>query len=100
MEMGTQEFSSRSSYAYSVAEWQPDMARYRREVEEAVRTRQGDPLTLAEMECSLDLVDADLAALRSGKGDTRTLMSQDLALEVRGELQRLVTTMRLCCKPN
>ena len=63
MEMGTQEFSSRSSYAYSVAEWQPDMSRYRREVEEATRTREGDPLTLVEMECSLDLIDADLAAL-------------------------------------
>jgi hypothetical protein len=100
MEMGTQEFSSRSSYAYAVAEWQPDMARYRREVEEAIRTREGDPLTLVEMECSLDLVDADLAALRSGKADTRTLMSQDLALEVRSELQGLITTMRLFCKPN
>jgi len=100
MEMGTQEFSSRSSYAYSVAEWQPDMARYRREVEEAIRTREGDPLTLVEMECSLDLVDADLAALRSGKADTRTLMSQDLALEIRSELLGLITTMRLYCKPN
>ena len=98
--MGTQEFSSRSSYAYAVAEWQPDMARYRREVEEALRDRKGDPLTLAEMECSLDLVDADLAALRSGKEDTRTLMSQDLALELRRELQGLITTMRLYCRPN
>jgi len=100
MEMGTQEFSSRSSYAYSVAEWQPDMSRYRREVEEATRTREGDPLTLVEMECSLDLIDADLAALQSGRADTRTLMSKDLALEVRRELQGLITTMRLYCKPN
>ncbi|KFL31136.1 hypothetical protein JP75_09510 [Devosia riboflavina] len=76
------------------------MARYRREVEEAIRTQKGDPLTLAEMECSLDLVDADLAALRSGKPDTRTLMSADLAAEVRRELQGLITTMRLYCKLN
>lgn len=98
--MGTQDFSSRSSFAYAVAEWQPDMGRYRRDVEEAVRNRNGDPLALAEMECSLDLVDADLAALRSGKEDIRTLMSQDLALEVRRELQGLITTMRMYCKPN
>lgn len=100
MEMGTQDFSSRSSYAYSVAEWQPDMARYRREVEEAIQTREGDPLTLVEMECSLDLVDADILALQSGKADTRTLMSRDLALEVRSELQGLITTMRQYCKLN
>jgi hypothetical protein len=97
--MGTQVFSSRSSYAYAAAEWQPDIARYRREVEEAIRARKGDPLTLAEMECSLELVDADLAALRSGKADTRTLMSQDLALEVRRQLQGLITTMRQYCRP-
>lgn len=100
MEMGTQEFSSRSSLAYSVAEWQPDLARYRREVEEAIRSREGDPLTLVEMECSLDLVDADILAIQSGKADTRTLMSRDLALEVRSELHGLITTMRLYCKPN
>lgn len=37
--------------------------------QEAIRTQKGDPLTLAEMGCSLDLADADLAALRSGKPD-------------------------------
>lgn len=98
--MGTQEFSSRSSYAYAIAEWQPDMARYRSEVEQAIKTGVGDPLTLVEMECSLDLVDADLVALKSGKLDTRTLMSHDLALEIRSELQGLITTMRLYCKAN
>ncbi|WP_449397140.1 hypothetical protein [Devosia riboflavina] len=98
--METQGFSSRSSYAYAIAEWQPDMTRYRREVEQAIRTGVGDPLTLVEMECSLDLVDADVAALQSGKLDTRTLMSKDLALEVRSELQGLITTMRLYCRVN
>lgn len=98
--MVTQEYSSQSSYAYAVAEWQPDMARYRREVQQAVRTREGDPLALIEMECSLDLVDADLAALRSGRSDTRTLMSAELAAEVRSELLGLITTMRLYCKAN
>ena len=98
--MGTQELSSRSSYVYAVTEWQPDMSRYRREVERAIKAGVGDPLTLVEMECSLDLVDADLAALKSGKLDTRTLMSQELALEVRSELKGLVTTMRLYCKAN
>lgn len=100
MEMETQEASYQSSFAYSVAEWQPDMVRYRREVEEAIRTGEGDPLTLVEMELSLDLVDADILALQSGKADTRTLMSQDLALEVRSELQGLIKTMQLYCKPN
>lgn len=98
--MGTQELSSRSSYAYAISEWQPDMVRYRHSVEDAIHTGVGDPLTLVEMECSLDLVDADLAALRSGKADTRTLMSSDLALEVRRELEGLISTMRLYCKPN
>jgi len=100
MEMGTQEFSSRSSYAYEVAEWQPDMARYRQEVQEAIRTGVGDPLTLVEMECSLDLVDADIVAMQAGNEQTRTLMPRDLALEVRSELQGLITTMMLYCKPN
>lgn len=76
------------------------MARYRSEVEQAIKTGVGDPLTLVEMECSLDLVDADLVALKSGKLDTGTLMSRDLALEVRSELQGLITTMRLYCKAN
>lgn len=98
--MGTQDFSSRSSYVYAVVEWQPDMARYRLEVEEAIRRGVGDPLTLAEMECALELVDADLVALQSATPDTRTLMSHELALEVRSELQGLVTTMLLYCRPN
>jgi len=67
--MGTQDFSSRSSYVYAVVEWQPDMARYRLEVEEAIRRGVGDPLTLAEMECALELVDADLVALQSATPD-------------------------------
>lgn len=98
--MGTQLTNSRSSYAYPIAEWQPDMARYRQEVQKAIRTGVGDPLTLVEMECSLALVDADIEALQSGNPETRTLMSKDLALEVRSELQGLITTMLLYCKPN
>lgn len=76
------------------------MARYRYEVQEAIRSGVGDYLTLVEMECSLDLVDADLAALKSEMQDDRTLMSRNLALEVRSELQGLIATMRLYCKPN
>ena len=38
-------------------------ARYRLEVEEAMRRGVGDPLTLIELECALKLVDADLVAL-------------------------------------
>ena len=98
--MGTQGTYAKSSYAYAVAEWQPDMARYRQEVQEAIRTGVGDPLTLVEMECSLDLVDADIVAMQAGNEQTRTLMPRDLALEVRSELQGLITTMLLYCKPN
>lgn len=76
------------------------MARYQLEVEEAIRRGVGDPLILVEMECALDLVDADLVALQSGTPDTRTLMSHELALAVRSELQGLVTMMRLYCLPN
>lgn len=98
--MGTQHTNSRSSYAYAIAEWRPDMARYRQEVQKAICTGVGDPLTLVEMECSLDLVDADIEALQSGNHETRTLMSKNLALEIRSELQGLITTMLLYCKPN
>lgn len=76
------------------------MVRYRQEVEDAIRRGVGDPLTLVEMECSLDLIDADITALQAGKSDTLTQMSTDLALEVRSELQGLITTMKLYCAPN
>lgn len=45
-------------------DWQGDSERLRRAAEEAEETGQADPLALAEAECSLDLIDAEIAALK------------------------------------
>lgn len=71
------------------------MARFNSEVEAARRSGAGDPLTLAEMECSLDLIDADLAALRAAPrqdSDIRQQMAE--ASRIRTELHGLIGLMK------
>lgn len=45
-------------------DWQPDAERLERETRLAELRRQCDDLTLAEIECSLDLIDAEIASMR------------------------------------
>ncbi|WP_423065183.1 hypothetical protein [Devosia sp. CN2-171] len=45
-------------------DWKLDVERLEREARSAVERRQSDPWALVEAECSLDLIDAEIAALR------------------------------------
>jgi hypothetical protein len=45
-------------------EWRPDIDRLRGEIEEARRTGNGEHLAIAEAECWIDLIDAELTARR------------------------------------
>lgn len=76
-------------------DWRPDLVRFEQEVHEAQRAGYGDPLTLAEMECSLDLIDADLLALRSDRHpDDKTRQMIDEWVDLRGRLVRLILAMK------
>jgi hypothetical protein len=46
-------------------EWRPDVERLRSEIEEARRTGNLEHLAIAEAECWIDLIDAELSARRS-----------------------------------
>ncbi len=74
-------------------DWDLDVERLEREAAGALRTRSPDPWTLAEAECSLDLIDAELVALRSKKdhpGYQRTLAHlEGLRVRVKRVIARL-----------
>lgn len=80
----------RRAYAEPQFDWQPDTERLGREVRSAELKGRRDDLTLAEIECSLDLVDAELAALRrqAGRNAGPGSKLQDL-ITVRGRLSAL-----------
>jgi hypothetical protein len=87
---------SNSSTHAALLEWRPDIDRFEREVERAELTRRRDELALAELECSLDLVDAELLALRASPDFDRQLSRQiDEWVRIRGRLLRLIRRMRL-----
>lgn len=75
--------------------WKPDMVRFRREVEDTKNGAIGDGLTLAEMECSLDLINADIMALLAARrADDRTAWSLVAANDLKKELTHLIDEMR------
>ena len=87
------------SLVYVTDTWKPDLARFRQEVQEARETGVGDGLTLAEMECCLDLIDADLVALLAArKSDQRTLKSIEETTALKAELAELIRVMRPYCR--
>lgn len=86
--------STHRAPATALFDWQPDIDRLEREVEEACRSGRGDPLTMGEIECSIDLIDAELLALRGGAPDPET-KSAILALQMqRTRLARLAVQLR------
>ena len=57
-------------------DWQLDVSRLEKEAYDAKQRSQADPWALAEAECSLDLVDAEITAMRaapSNQARTKTL---------------------------
>lgn len=90
---------SQPSLAFVVESWKPDVERFKLEVDLARASGAGDWLTLAEMECSLDLIDADLAALRANKTrDARTEKSIQEAANLREKLSALIEELRPLCR--
>jgi hypothetical protein len=82
-------------YADTLFDWKPDLARYAREVGDSASIGICDELTLAEMECSLDLLDAELVALRGRPyQDEATKDSTANLLKVRGQLVRLIARLK------
>lgn len=83
---------------YLVDMWRPDLARFKREVAEAISRGAGDELALAEMECTLDLIEADLLAMRADRlSGSRTSDCLARAEAFRSELVAMIAELRPLC---
>ena len=56
------ESASVSAPGAALPDWQPDLERLKRETRQAKDSGRSDPWTLAEAECWIDLIDAEIAA--------------------------------------
>lgn len=95
MDTRQEAYVSTPRYFEALFDWAPDLARFEREVDEASGKGIGDGLTLAEMECSIDLIDTELLAWRGHhpqSEDIRRSIADLVAL--RGKLARLVDRLR------
>jgi hypothetical protein len=75
-------------------DWQLDVSRLEKEAFDAGQSKSADPWALAEAECSLDLIEAEMAAVRNsppGEARTRTLAHLD-AWRLR--LERVIRNLR------
>jgi hypothetical protein len=72
----------------SLFDWEPDLKRFRREVLEAEVRGTRDDYALVEMECSIDLIDAELLAARPAGNQPTTRLR-----EIRGGLASLIARM-------
>lgn len=86
------------SLVYLVDLWRLDLMRFKREVATAVGLGMGDDLTLAEMECTLDLIEGDLLAMRAKHHpDSQATESLARAEAFHSELLALIDQMRPYC---
>jgi hypothetical protein len=95
--MSTQEnqYFSPPTYFDVLFDWSPDLARFEREVDEAAASGAGDSLTLAEMECSLDLIEAEIVAMRGRAAlDDGAKRSMAKLVGGRDRLARLIDRLR------
>jgi hypothetical protein len=81
-------YEKQGSPATAALEWKPNIERLRTEIGTARRAGQSDHLAVAEAECWVDLIDAELAArrdrlddpevhkLRRWKADLSSMLSQ------------------------
>ena len=74
-------------------DWRGDIERFGRELAMAEERGTGDSLSLAEMECSLDLIDAELLGLRDRDRGRSTAQIRDLT-GLRGKLAHFITRMK------
>jgi len=80
-------------YQPQLFDWQLDVQRLEREADKAAATGAVDPWTLIEAECSLDLIDAELLALRHAPAD-RATASFSLLQRWRARTEALVQRLR------
>jgi hypothetical protein len=79
-----------AGFPESMFDWAPDAERLEREVRSAELKGVRDDLTLAEIECSLDLLDAEIEAFRHGSRPDLSVHPQlRERIEVRRKLAQL-----------
>lgn len=74
-------------------DWKIDVERLEREADRALKMKQADPWALVEAECSLDLVDAELAAARRQSGEEAMATISSLSAW-RHRLERVIRQLR------
>ncbi|MDC9822759.1 hypothetical protein PRN20_03345 [Devosia sp. ZB163] len=88
------DFSTSSSGEELLFDWQLDVSRLEKEAFDAKQNKIADPWALVEAECSLDLVDAEIAAIRgSSPSEARTKILAHLEAW-RLRLERVVRNLR------
>jgi hypothetical protein len=81
------------------SDWAPPLERLETETEVALERRQADPWALAEAECWLDLVHAEVVAAGT-RGDLAAITRlDDWATRLRGLIARLSTLSSLGAPP-
>ena len=74
-----------AGFPEAMFDWAPDAERLEREVRSAELKGVRDDLTLAEIECSIDLLDAEIEAFRH---DSRSDLSAHPQLRERNQVRR------------
>jgi hypothetical protein len=75
-------------------DWQVDVERLEGEAQAAAERRQADDWALVEAECSLDLIDAELAAARASRGDKEATATIRQLSAWRARVERTVRRLR------
>jgi hypothetical protein len=75
-------------------DWRPDLARLERAANEAIAQHHPDPWTLAEAECWLDLIDAELVAVNNARADPRMARSRDILQRWRDRVTMTIDRLR------
>jgi len=74
-------------------DWQLDVQRLEREARAATASGRGDPWTMVEAECSLDLIDAELAALK-GRDPRQVADSVTELRSWKARVERVIRSLR------
>src|SRR5688572_13571803 len=94
MELSTQTTGS-AGLPEPLFDWAPDAERLEREVRSAELKGVRDDLTLAEIECSIDLLDGEISALRGrAKSDVRNDPQYNERLEICRRLRALAVRLQ------
>jgi hypothetical protein len=94
--MKSAETSICSAYRYlgEMFDWAADIERFQRELDSGAISGRCDPLLMAEMECSIDVMDAELVGLKRGSRSRELDASLNSLLVARNRLERLIVMAR------